>query len=115
MGGGFLGIFRDSVNASSKDGGISETVKSEESYWLASSDFTTKVKGKNSSSYNHAIIDTGFYKAAIAIAVHVHNNYYHIFAKMALNYITIVINNDVVFKVCATAIGATWDDFDYID
>jgi hypothetical protein len=111
----FQGIFRDLVNASSEDDGISCIVKTEENDCLVRSGFATKVKGSNSNSNNHAVINRGFYKAAIIITMHVHNNYYHILSKLALNYITIAINNAEVFRAyvrTVVATCATWDDFD---
>jgi len=40
--------------------------------------------------------------------VHVHNSYYQKLPKVALNYITIAINNAIVFKVYATHVTATY-------
>ena len=112
---GFQGIFRGLVR-SSEDAGTSDTVKTQENDCLTRSDFATKVKGKNSSLCNRAIIDKGFYKAAIVTTtVHVRNSYYQKLPKVALNYITIAINNAMVFKVYATHVTATYaaqDDFD---
>ena len=84
---GFLGIIRDLVNSSSEGFGDGDTATSEGNYCSMQTDATaTKVKGKNSSSYIHAIIDRVFYKAIVVeVTVPVHNNYYHTLSKMFLN------------------------------
>lgn len=91
------------MNASSKDGSASCDVMSEENDCSMRSDSATKATGMHSSSYSHATIDREFYKAVVAV----HNNYYHTFAKIPLNYIVIAIDSAMVFKVYATFANAT--------
>jgi hypothetical protein len=101
------------VNASSEGGRASCDAMTEENDYSKQSDSTTKAKGMNSNLYSHAIIDRELYKAIDAEgAVAVHNNYYHTFAKIPLNYIVIVIDSAMVFKVYATFATATSSGFD---
>jgi hypothetical protein len=101
------------VIASSEGGTVSCDAMTEENDYSKQSDSTTKATGMYSNLYSHAIIDRELYKAIDAEgAVAVHNNYYHTFAKIPLNYIVIAIDSAMVFKVYATFVTATWNDFD---
>jgi hypothetical protein len=101
------------VIASSEGGRLGCDAMTEENDCSIRSDSATKATGINSSLYSHAIIDREFYKAIDAEgAVAVHNNYYHTFAKIPLNYIVITIDSAMVFKVYATFATATSSDFD---